>query len=75
MNAGIIGCSLLQLGHIIARATFNGQSISMTEVLPSKIYDINQLEGMRLAQIAWNTRQQSTVDAKLMMINDLPRPS
>jgi hypothetical protein len=24
---------------------------------------------MRLAQIAWNTRQQSTVDAKLMMIS------
>jgi hypothetical protein len=53
-------------------------------ITPSQIYDINQLEGMRLAQTAWNDVDASTIRhcwlkagilPELGLFNQQPSPS
>jgi len=58
MDAGIIRCFKAHY-----RARYIQQAIDRydRDVTPSEIYDINQLEGMRLAQTAWNEVDASTI--------------
>jgi hypothetical protein len=58
MDAGIIRCFKAHY-----RARYIQRSIDRYDggITPSQIYDINQLEGMRLAQMAWNEVDASTI--------------
>ena len=58
MDAGIIRCFKAHYGARYVQRAIDWYDRGIT---PSEIYDINQLEGMRLAQIAWNEVDTSTI--------------
>ena len=58
MDAGIIRCFK---AHYRARYIHRAIDRYDGGITPSEIYDINQLEGMRLAQMAWNEVDAATI--------------
>src|SRR5260221_9338933 len=58
MDAGIIRCFKAHYRARYIQLSINRYDSGIT---PSEIYDINQLEGMRLAQMAWSEVDASTI--------------